>query len=287
MGHERHVGAQWCFSQREKVKKRTIHFVERKGTQFELYTFCLQHKRDVSKLPGMTVTRSKPVRPAGTRPKGRRSLADAVIQRLRQEIISGRMAPGTMVAEIPTAQRLDVSRVPVREALMVLEQDGLLVCEDNGRCRVRTLTTRDFDEIYGVRLMLESESFRLAATAHTQADLQSLRDNLRQMARAKSLHRVTVLDIEFHDRIMQISRQSRLMHLWRVMLSQIQLFTATLQREISSVSTNVQDVSLEAHEHCLRGIESGDPDLARRCAIDHLEPWNEWLKSTRPESRAL
>lgn len=192
-----------------------------------------------------------------------------------------------MVAEIPTAQRLDVSRVPVREALMVLEQDGLLVCEDNGRCRVRTLAARDFDEIYGVRLMLESESFRLAATTHTQADLQGLRDNLRQMERAKSLHRVTVLDIEFHDRIMQISRQSRLMHLWRVMLSQIQLFTATLQREISSVSTNVQNVSLEAHQHCLRAIESGDPEMARRSAIDHLEPWNEWLKSTRPESRAL
>lgn len=270
-----------------KVKKRTIHLVGREKTQFELYTFCLRHKRDVFKLSGMTITRSKPARPAGTRPEGRRSLADDVIQRIRQEIISGRLAPGTMVAEIPTAQRLEVSRVPVREELMVLEQDGLLVCEDNGRCRVRMLTSCDFDEIYGIRLMLESESFRLAATTHTQADLQRLRDNLRQTERAGSLQRVTVLDLEFHDRIMQISGQSRLMHLWRAMLSQIQLFSAILQREISSVITNVQDVSLEAHEHCLRGIESGDPDLARRCAIDHLEPWNEWLKSTRPESRAI
>ncbi len=259
----------------------------REKTQFELYTFCLRHKRDVFKLSGMTSTRTKPARPAGTRPEGRRSLADDVIQRIRQEIISGRLASGTMVAEIPTAQRLEVSRVPVREALMVLEQDGLLVCEDNGRCRVRMLTSCDFDEIYGIRLMLESESFRLAATTHTQADLQRLRDNLRQTERAGTLQRVTVLDLEFHDRIMQISRQSRLMHLWRTMLSQIQLFSAILQREISSVITNVQDVSLEAHEHCLRGIKSGDPDLARRCAIDHLEPWNEWLKSTRPESRAI
>lgn len=215
----------------------------------------------------------------------RRTLADQVLDQIRQEIISGKLAPGTMVAEVPTAQRLGVSRVPVREAMMVLEQDGLLVFEDNGRCHVRTLTAQDFAEIYGVRLMLETEAFRLASLNHTQADLQGVRENIRQMERAKSLHRVTLLDIDFHNRVIEIGRQSRLIHLWRVIRSQVQLFTATLQREISCVITNVREVSVESHEKCLRGIESGDPEMARNCAIEHLEPWNEWLTSTRPEGR--
>lgn len=191
-----------------------------------------------------------------------------------------------MVAEIPTAERLNVSRVPVREALLILEQDGLLVFENNGRCQVRTLTARDFHEIYGVRLILETEAFRLASINHSEADLRGLRENIHQMAKARSLNRVTLLDIAFHHRVMEMGRQSRLTHLWKVMHSQVQLFTATLQREISSVITNVREVAVESHEKCLQGIESGDPELARKCVIEHLEPWKEWLKSTRPEGRA-
>lgn len=217
----------------------------------------------------------------------RRTLADSVIEKIRQEIIAGLLAPGTMVAEIPTARRLNVSRVPVREAMMVLEHDGLLVFEDNGRCRVCALTARDFHEIYEVRLMLECEAFRLAALNHTSADLKMLQDCIRQMERARTLNRVTLLDIEFHDRIVEMSRQSRLMYLWKIMRSQIRLFTAILQREISSVITNVRDVSVEAHEKCLRGVESRDADLARQCAIEHLEPWSKWLKTTRPEDGAV
>jgi DNA-binding GntR family transcriptional regulator len=163
-----------------------------------------------------------------------------------------------------------------------LEHDDLLVFEANGRCRVRTLTARDFDEIFNVRLMLETESFRLAALNHSEPDLKALRNNIRQMERVRSLNRMTILDIEFHDQIMEMSRQSRLIHLWGVMRSQIQLFTAILQREISAIK-NIRDISIEAHEKCLRGIESRDPNLARQCAIDHLEPWSGWLKSTRLE----
>jgi DNA-binding GntR family transcriptional regulator len=234
----------------------------------------------------MATIQTKPARRNSSVTESRRTLADGVIERIRQEIISGWLAPGTMVAEIPTAQRLNVSRVPVREAMMVLEHDGLLEFEENGRCRVRTLTARDFDEIYSVRLMLETEAFRLAALNHTDADLKSLRDCIRQMERARSLSRVTLLDIEFHDRIMEMSRQSRLRYLWKIMRSQIQLFTAILQRELSSVITNVRDVSVEAHLKCLLEVESGVPERAGQCAIEHLEPWSKWLKTTRPEGGA-
>ena len=219
-----------------------------------------------------------------TRMERRRpKLAEQVAERIRRDIISGRLSQGAMVAEIPTARRLNVSRVPVREALLVLEQDGLLVSESNGRCRVRTLTNTDFHEIYGIRLMLETTSFRLAALQHTSADLKSLQNNIRLMERARSLHKVTLLDLEFHQQIMQISRQSRLLHLWQTMRSQVQLFTAILQREISVVISSVREVSLQAHQACLQGIASRDPDIAGRCALEHLEPWQAWLRSTRPE----
>lgn len=248
---------------------------------------CVDGSRGIVYNCGMTITQSNKRQTELASTHSRLTLADNVVERIRNEIISGVLAPGTMLAEIPTAQRLEVSRVPVREAFRELEHDGLLVFEANGRCHVQTLTARDFDEIYNVRLMLETESFRLAALNHSEPDLKALRNNIRKMERARSLNRMTLLDIEFHDQIMEMSRQSRLIHLWGVMRSQIQLFTAILQREISSMITNVRDVSVEAHVKCVSGIESRDPDLARQCAIEHLGPWNKWLKTTRPEGGAV
>ena len=88
----------------------------------------------------MTITQSNKRQTELASTHSRLTLADHVVERIRNEIISGVLSPGTMLAEIPTAQRLEVSRVPVREAFRELGHDGLLVFEANGRCRVRTLT---------------------------------------------------------------------------------------------------------------------------------------------------
>src|ERR1700693_5720133 len=98
------------------------------------------------------------------------TLAETVSARLRHEILSGELSPGAPVAEIPTAERLSVSRVPVREALLVLEQEGVLVFGARGRARVRSLSPGDHLEIYHGRLPLEKAAARLAAERGTEED---------------------------------------------------------------------------------------------------------------------
>ena len=210
----------------------------------------------------------------------KRTLADTVAQQLREEIVGGQLAPGSMVAEIPTAQRLGVSRVPVREATLVLERDGLLVFEARGRCRVRTLTARDFNEIYSVRLLLEVEAFKLAACNHTSDDLIRLEANIKLMARARSLARMTLLDIEFHDLILEAGRQTRLQHLWRVMRGQIQLFTAALQREYNQAKSTGPETTVASHLEALRIIKSRHEQAAEECARRHLKSWEDWMRTT-------
>jgi DNA-binding GntR family transcriptional regulator len=210
----------------------------------------------------------------------KRTLADTVAEQLREEIIGGDLAPGSMLAEIPTAQRLGVSRVPVREATLVLERDGLLVFEARGRCRVRTLTARDFNEIYSVRLLLEVEAFKLAARNHTSADLERMEANIKLMMRARSQSRVTLLDIEFHDIIVEAGRQSRLQHLWRVMRGQIQLFTATLQREYNKANATGSETTIASHNEVVRVLKSRDEQAAEKCARRHLKSWEDWMKAT-------
>ena len=212
-----------------------------------------------------------------------RTLGDRVAMQLREEIISGNLRPGATLAEIPTAERLGVSRVPVREALLVLERDGLLVFDERGRCRVRTLTPRDFIEIYEVRLLLECESFRLAATRHTAEQLSAMQRNIARMTRARSIVRVTLLDIEFHDLIVEAAHHARIAHLWAIMRGQIQIFTASLQRQLYGDPESVRDTTVETHRECLEIIASRDTAGAVQSAHKHLETWRDWLLANRVE----
>jgi DNA-binding GntR family transcriptional regulator len=213
----------------------------------------------------------------------KQTLGDGVAWQLREEIISGSLSPGAMLAEIPTAERLGVSRVPVREALLVLERDGLLVFDARGRCRVRTLSARDLEEIYETRLLLERESFRLAAMRHTVEQLSAMRRNIVCMEKARSIVRVTLLDIEFHDLIVEAADHSRIAHLWAIMRGQIQIFTASLQRQLYEVADNVRETSVATHRECLEIIASRDAGAAAEAARKHLQTWREWLLANRAQ----
>src|SRR5580698_9135113 len=112
--------------------------------------------------------------PSRPSPPVEMNIAETVTARLRHEILSGVLLPGSAVAEIPTAERLSVSRVPVREALLVLEQEGLLVFGPRGRACVRTLSPGDHLEIYHARLSLEVAASRLAAERRSEDDLAAM-----------------------------------------------------------------------------------------------------------------
>ena len=90
--------------------------------------------------------------------------SDLAAARLHQEILDGVLPPGTLLAESAVAQRLGVSRVPVREAHFALEGEGLVEFSDTGRAFVKDLTPRDFEELFLLRLALEPLAARLAAS---------------------------------------------------------------------------------------------------------------------------
>src|SRR5262245_30025920 len=107
-------------------------------------------------------------------PVARTTLTREVAERLRQAILSGELAAGQPLAEATMAGRLNVSRVPVREALVTLEREGLVVFNDHGRACVRVFTEQDFAEIVSLRTTLQVMSAKLAAVKHTTEDLERL-----------------------------------------------------------------------------------------------------------------
>src|SRR5262245_3564942 len=106
-------------------------------------------------------------------PVPRTTLTREVAERLRKAILAGELAAGQTLTEAAMAARLDVSRVPVREALVELEREGLVVFNARGRACVREFTDEDFAEIVSLRTTLQVMSAKLAAVRHTADDLDS------------------------------------------------------------------------------------------------------------------
>src|SRR6185503_14103153 len=97
-------------------------------------------------------------------------LADSIRGRLRDAILTGGFAPGEHLREVEIAAKYDVSRGPVREALLQLEREGLVLLRRNRGAVVARLSRADLDEVYSLRLALERLAVVEAARHGTEAD---------------------------------------------------------------------------------------------------------------------
>src|SRR3954469_5815073 len=124
----------------------------------------------------------------------RRALTDQVLTTLRKAIVSGAFTPGDHVPETRMAEQLGVSRVPVREAMMTLEREGLLEFDERGAARVRNFTAADFEEVFSMRIALEPMAARLACRRLQSGDVSALTENIKRMRKTSSLLEMTLLD---------------------------------------------------------------------------------------------
>ncbi|MEA2179765.1 MAG: hypothetical protein QOG77_3062 [Solirubrobacteraceae bacterium] len=103
--------------------------------------------------------------------------------RLRQAIVTGELGPDTVSTQNGLADALGVSRTPLREALRMLELEGLIVRENNRRFRIAGFSLDDLEELYVMRLSLETSALRLTVPTFTHADHAELEGFLAQMER--------------------------------------------------------------------------------------------------------
>lgn len=111
-------------------------------------------------------------------------LAEELARSLEAEIIFGTLAPETRLVEEEVAQRFEISRSPVREALRRLEQDGLVLREARRGVRVAPISRADLDEVYSCRVVLEGLAAEQAAKARLEIQVTELRAAIADMERA-------------------------------------------------------------------------------------------------------
>lgn len=130
------------------------------------------------------------------------SIADKVYTLLRQDIAAGVFRPGERILERPLSDRLNISRTPIREALLKLETEGVVVCNSRRSYNVRILTVQDVREIYETLGLLEGAIAAAVASALAGADFDEL-ERFNQMmetaAGAADLQAFGEWNRKFHD----------------------------------------------------------------------------------------
>jgi len=234
---------------------------------------------------------------AGTAPfpaPHRRNLALEAVQSLREQIISGALAPGRALAEPTLARHFGVSRAPIREALIELEREGLVQFEKTGRTRVRTLSEADFREIMEARVALESMAASRAAQHWGPDDSAFLLENIAAQSQAPTLSELSRLDVELHAHIMERSGNQRLLRLWQSIRWQFEMCLALTHRVQKALECAPRDIAVSSHRRLLQALASGKPEFAARTMASHIENSMEWApiqpfeeKDAAPKQDAL
>jgi len=207
----------------------------------------------------------------------RQTLTQGVEERLRSEIIEGLHEPGAMLSEPVLSAEMGVSRSPVREALLILERDGMVEFDDRGRTRVCSMTAADFEDLYLLRLSVEPLVAVHAAAQATEADFAALEANIAAMEKSKSVAEISQLDIEFHTLIVETSGRPRLIAAWRSLRPSLELWLAALHRKHEHITGRVREITIESHRELIDTLRAGNREAIRTLMQTHIEGWYQWL----------
>jgi DNA-binding GntR family transcriptional regulator len=207
----------------------------------------------------------------GIRPPQRRGLTEQVADSIRQAIFSGSFELGDHLNEADIADRLQVSRGPVREALVQLKQEGIVTIEWHRGAHIMQLSAKDARELSSLRAILEVFAIREAASAATTSDLDLMSSVLASMSKAmgddQSDFDMIQLDVQFHDNLYRAAHHDRLWNAWNSIRSQVVL-SLLVKRHTSN--EYYRDKVIAEHQHLFDVVSSRDADACERAIREHL-----------------
>lgn len=200
----------------------------------------------------------------------RQKLGDEIADSLRQEILAGRYESGQRIPLDALAQELDVSSMPVREALITLSNEGLVDVEPRRGFRARPLTQDDLDDLFEVQAALTGILAARAAEVATEEDIDALRaiHGKLEALSSKSLTKGTLreaarLNAEFHRYIAKIPQGDRVR--WFLRLSH-----RYVRADLYESVPGILDASLVDHPKIIDALERHDAVESRRLAEEHF-----------------
>jgi DNA-binding GntR family transcriptional regulator len=209
------------------------------------------------------------------------TLRERVFERLRDDILSARLAPGTELHEVGLAGSLGVSRGPLREALGRLAAEGLVTITPRRGAVVTKLTRREFVEAYQVREALESLAVRLSVPKLTDADralLHELHEKMVSFARDGDVGGFFEDNRRFHEVFVRASGNERLQRMHAQLIDQMGRLMSKSHELRGGLAQSVAE-----HGAILEAVDAGDAERAARLLEEHIEVPQRVLDSRASE----
>ena len=209
-----------------------------------------------------------------------KQLWESIADRLREEILDGRLAAGARLVETELATRFGVSRGPVRDALADLSRAGLVLDMPRRGTFVASLREQDLAEVYEIRRALEEAAVRMAIT---RADADDLAEMDLLLAATEAAYHAGPLpaaweaDMAFHRIYCRMAGNDRLLALFDNLASQTVLLMRTALAEHASLAWTPP---VAVHRHIADAIRARDVGAAVRAVADHYQYTEDRLAGT-------
>jgi DNA-binding GntR family transcriptional regulator len=207
-----------------------------------------------------------------------RNASSAATELIRQAIIDGRLPPGRRLKEEELARELGISRTPVREALLMLNAEGLVDATPNRGAVVRSHSAEDLDDLYQLRALLEGYSTRRAATRLSDDAIRGLRESCERfeglLDAGAEMSEVVNENLAFHQAILERAGSARLISMVRQVIE-----LPLVYRSYVWYSPEQQRISAHYHRQITRALETRDAERAELLMKEHVYEARDHLLS--------
>jgi len=196
-------------------------------------------------------------------------LRDVVFNTLRQAILTGALKPGERLMEIHLADRLGVSRTPIREAIRKLELEGLVVMIPRKGAQVAKITIKNLKDVLEVRRALDILAVELACERMSEdckVELKAALDEFANAVKGSNTKDITEADVKFHDIINKSTGNDRLIQLVNNLAEQMYRYRLEYIKDSS-----YHDRLVDEHQLIYDAIVSGDKVAAASAAVLHID----------------
>ncbi len=196
-------------------------------------------------------------------------LRDVVFNTLRKAILTGQLRPGERLMEVHLANKLGVSRTPIREAIRKLELEGLVIMIPRRGAEVAQITEKSLKDVLEVRRALDALSVELACERITQEELEALKEaatEFEEATRGKDASVIAKADVQFHDIIVQATGNRRLQQLVNNLAEQMYRYRFVYIKDDSQ-----HEKLIAEHKEILESIMERNKERASAAAKLHID----------------
>lgn len=195
-------------------------------------------------------------------------LRDVVFNTLREAILKGELKPGERLMELQLASKLGVSRTPIREAIRMLEQEGLAVTIPRKGAEVAKMTEKDMEDVLEIREALDELAAKIACDRITEEQLgrlNEIKEEFEDSTRTNEVKRIAEADVGFHDVIYDATGNQKLVNMLNNLREQIYRYRVEYLKDEKNYP-----VLIKEHEDIVKALSARDKEEVVKAMHVHI-----------------